>query len=52
MEEWKTGNPFEKRAVAAGLCEPGILKEKWFMKRVQKAIGISRLHFGRVFGRG
>ena len=34
MEEWKKGNPFEKRAVAAGLCEPGILKEKWFIKRV------------------
>ncbi|NIM90433.1 MAG: hypothetical protein GTO17_05740 [Candidatus Aminicenantes bacterium] len=34
MEEWKKGNPYEKRAVAAGLCEPGILKEKWFIKRV------------------
>ena len=34
MEEWKKGNPFEKRAVAAGLCEPGMLKEKWFIERV------------------
>jgi hypothetical protein len=25
---WKEGNPFEKRAVVAGLCEPVLIKEK------------------------
>ena len=26
--DWKEGNPYEKRAVVAGLCEPVLIKEK------------------------
>jgi len=26
--DWKNGNPFEKRAVVTGLCEPVLIKEK------------------------
>jgi len=28
LRDWKGGNPFEKRAVVAGLCEPLLIKEK------------------------
>jgi hypothetical protein len=28
LEVWKGGNPYEKRAVVAGLCEPALLTEK------------------------
>lgn len=28
ISEWGKGNPYEKRAVVAGLCEPSLLKEK------------------------
>ena len=34
MQEWKNGNPFEKRAVVAGLCEPVLLKKKGNALRV------------------
>lgn len=27
LRDWKGGNPFEKRAVVAGLCEPVLIKE-------------------------
>jgi hypothetical protein len=28
MERWSTGNPLEKRAAAAGLCEPELLRDR------------------------
>jgi hypothetical protein len=28
MERWSTGNPLEKRAAAAGLCEPDLLRNR------------------------
>jgi hypothetical protein len=28
MERWSTGNPLEKRAAAAGLCEPELLRNR------------------------
>lgn len=28
MEHWAEGNPYEQRAVVAGLCEPGILRSE------------------------
>jgi len=28
LRDWKNGNPFEKRAVVAGLCEPVLIKQK------------------------
>jgi hypothetical protein len=28
IEKWANGNPYEKRAVVAGLCEPIVLKDK------------------------
>jgi hypothetical protein len=34
METWSKGNPLEKRAVAAGLCEPRLLKKTEHAKKV------------------
>jgi hypothetical protein len=34
MESWSGGNPFEKRAVVAGLCEPVLLKNPVYAKQV------------------
>lgn len=28
ISKWENGNPYEKRAVVAGLCEPSLLKDK------------------------
>ena len=35
--EWKNGNPFEKRAVVAGLCEPALIIER---KNAQKVLAL------------
>ncbi|MEW6624895.1 MAG: HEAT repeat domain-containing protein [Bacillota bacterium] len=37
MEEWSEGNNYEKRAAAAALCEPKLLKQK---KHVEKVLQI------------
>jgi hypothetical protein len=34
MESWSAGNPFEQRAVVAGLCEPVLLKNPVHAKQV------------------
>ena len=34
MNKWIHGNPFERRAAAAGLCEPGLLKKQEDAQRV------------------
>lgn len=34
MEEWSEGNNYEKRAAAAALCEPKLLKQKEHVLRV------------------
>jgi hypothetical protein len=36
--EWKKGNPYEKRAVVAGLCEPSLLKERQNAEKVLKIL--------------
>jgi len=28
LRDWKNGNPYEKRAIVAGLCEPALIKER------------------------
>lgn len=38
MENWSTGNPYEKRAVVAGLCEPSLLNENHQAASVLKII--------------
>ena len=37
MERWSEGSPLEKRAAAAGLCEPGLLCER---KHAERVLGI------------
>jgi len=37
ITNWKNGNPYEKRAIVAGLCEPKLLKER---KNAEKVIEI------------
>jgi hypothetical protein len=39
MELWSTGNPYEQRAVVAGLCEPVLLKNKEHARRVIDLLG-------------
>jgi len=34
MEEWSKGNPLERRAAAAALCEPKLLRDQKHVKRV------------------
>jgi hypothetical protein len=34
MAEWITGNPYEQRAVVAGLCEPALLRNTEHAARV------------------
>lgn len=34
MESWGGGNPFERRAVVAALCEPGLLEESKWARRI------------------
>ncbi len=34
IQEWINGNDYEKRAVVAGLCEPGLLKDRDNAKKV------------------
>jgi hypothetical protein len=38
MEKWSKGNWLEKRAAAAALCEPRLLKDKRQVKRVLKLL--------------
>lgn len=37
MKNWAQGNNLEKRAAAAGVCEPGLLTDQ---KQIEKALGI------------
>ena len=37
MERWSEGSPLEKRAAAAGLCEPGLLCER---KHAERVLGV------------
>jgi hypothetical protein len=39
MELWSIGNPYEQRAVVAGLCEPVLLKNKEHARRVIDLLG-------------
>lgn len=34
MAQWATGNPYEQRAVVAGLCEPDLLRDAGYAARV------------------
>ncbi len=38
MEEWSGGNEYEKRAVAAALCEPKLLKQKEQISKVLRIL--------------
>jgi hypothetical protein len=38
MEKWSTDGPYQQRAAAAGLCEPGLLKEPEHVIRVLKIL--------------
>lgn len=43
MENWRNGNLYEQRAIAAALCEPRLLKQRAQVKRVLKLLdGITR----------
>lgn len=43
MEIWRDGNLYEQRAIAAGTCEPRLLRERAQVKRVLKLLdGITR----------
>lgn len=43
MEQWRDGNLYEQRAIAAALCEPRLLKQRAQVKRVLKLLdGITR----------
>ncbi len=47
MERWRDGNLFEQRAVAAGLCEPRLLKDRAQVKRVLKTLDVITRHFAK-----
>ncbi len=47
LEKWLDGNDLEKRAVAAALCEPKLLKEKSVIVRVLKILTRLTLEFGK-----
>jgi hypothetical protein len=38
MEQWSKGNPLEKRAAAAALCEPKLLREEKHIERVLRIL--------------
>jgi hypothetical protein len=40
MEEWSQGNLLERRAAAAALCEPSLLKEEKHVKQVLKILDL------------
>lgn len=43
VETWRAGNLYDQRAIAAGLCEPRLLKDRTQVKRVLKLLdGITR----------
>lgn len=43
MERWRDGTLYEQRAIAAGICEPRLLKDRARVKRVLKLLdGITR----------
>jgi hypothetical protein len=57
IDPWLYGNPYEQRAVVAGLCEPDLLKDRAQAKLVQQRVfsithGISKISDRKGLGYG
>ena len=51
LEEWADGGDYEKRAVVAALCEPGLLKEKSAAIRLFRILEKITMPFERIEGK-